>query len=94
MTFKIVHDFQIFHDCSSFVMSFIYVPDFSLLAGRGAGKERTKQNRNKMRKKSETELSLTWIRRDAHQLADDLTNQNSKEYREEFRIPLKGEEIK
>ena len=39
------------------------------------------------------ELGLTWIRRDANQLADDLTNENFKEFSPDFRIPLKGEEI-
>ena len=40
------------------------------------------------------ELGLTWIRRDANQLADDLTNENLKEFSPDFRIPLKGEGIK
>ena len=39
------------------------------------------------------ELGLTWIRRDANQLADDLTNENFKEFSPDFRIPLKGEDI-
>ena len=40
------------------------------------------------------ELGLTWIRRDANQLADDLTDENFKEFSPDFRIPLKGEGIK
>ena len=32
--------------------------------------------------------------RDANQLADDLTNENFKEFSQEFRILLKGEDIK
>ena len=40
------------------------------------------------------ELGLTWIRRDANQLADDLTNENFKVFSLDFRIPLRGEEIK
>ena len=39
------------------------------------------------------ELGLTWIRRDANQLADDLTNENFKEFSADFRIPLKGKDI-
>ena len=39
------------------------------------------------------ELGLTWIRRDANQLADDLTNENFKEFSPDFRIPLKGKDI-
>ena len=39
------------------------------------------------------ELGLTWIRRDANQLADDLTNENFKEFSPDFRVPLKGEDI-
>ena len=31
------------------------------------------------------ELGLTWIRRKANQLADDLTNENFKEFSPEFR---------
>ena len=40
------------------------------------------------------ELGLTWIRRDTNQLADDLTNESFKDFSPEFRIPLKGEDIK
>ena len=39
------------------------------------------------------ELGLTWIRREANQLADDLTNENFKEFCPKFRVPLKGEDI-
>ena len=39
------------------------------------------------------ELGLTWIRRDANQLADDLTNENFKEFSPDFRSPLKGKDI-
>ena len=39
------------------------------------------------------ELGLTWIRRDANQLADDLTYENFKELSTDFRIPLKGKDI-
>ena len=40
------------------------------------------------------ELGLTWIRHDANQLADDLTNENFKEFSPEFQIPLQGKEFK
>ena len=39
-------------------------------------------------------IGLMWIRRDANQLADDRTNENFTEFSPDFRIPLKGEEIK
>ncbi|CAE7547722.1 GIP [Symbiodinium pilosum] len=39
------------------------------------------------------EPGLTWIRREANQLADDLTNENFKEFCPEFRVPLKGGDV-
>ena len=36
------------------------------------------------------DLSLTWIRRDLNQLADDLTNEKFDSFDPEFRVPLKG----
>ena len=39
------------------------------------------------------EWGVTWIRRDANQLADDLTNENFKEFSPDFRTPLNGEKI-
>ena len=38
------------------------------------------------------DLSLTWIRRDLNQLADDLTNEKFDSFDPEFRVPLKGED--
>ena len=40
------------------------------------------------------DLSLTWIRRDLNQLADDLTNEKFDSFDPEFRIPLKGEDMR
>ena len=39
------------------------------------------------------DLSLTWIRRDLNQLADDLTNEKFDSFDPKFRVPLKGEDI-
>ena len=39
------------------------------------------------------ELQLQWIRRDLHQLADDLTNENFASFDPNFRIALKGEAL-
>ena len=40
------------------------------------------------------DLSLTWIRRDLNQLADDLTNEKFDMFDPEFRVPLKGEDMR
>ena len=40
------------------------------------------------------ELKLHWLRRDDNQLADDLTNEKFDAFDKEFRIPLKGEDMK
>ena len=40
------------------------------------------------------DMQLTWIRRDLNQLADDLTNEKFDSFDAEFRIPLKGVELK
>ena len=40
------------------------------------------------------DLSLTWIRRDLNQLADDLTNEKFDSFDPEFRVPLKGEDMR
>ena len=40
------------------------------------------------------ELQLQWIRRDINQLADDLTNEEFKEFDPDLRIVLKGESFK
>ena len=40
------------------------------------------------------DTQLTWIRRDLNQLADDLTNEKFDSFDAEFRIPLKGVELK
>ena len=40
------------------------------------------------------DMQLTWIRRDLNQLADDLTNEKFDSFDSQFRIPLKGEELK
>ena len=40
------------------------------------------------------DLSFTWIRRDLNQLADDLTNEKFDSFDPEFRIPLKGEDMR
>ena len=39
------------------------------------------------------ELKLHWLRRDEHQLADDLTNEKFDSFDKEFRVPLKGVDI-
>ncbi len=40
------------------------------------------------------DLSLTWIRRDMNQLADDLTNEKFDSFDEAFRVPLDGNLIR
>ena len=40
------------------------------------------------------DLSLTWIRRDLNQLADDLTNEKFDSFDPEFRVPRKGEDMR
>ena len=40
------------------------------------------------------DLSLTWIRRDLNQLADDLTNEKFDSFDPEFRVPLNGEDMR
>ena len=40
------------------------------------------------------ELKLQWLRRDGNQLADDLMNENFDAFDLNFRIPLKGEDMK
>ena len=40
------------------------------------------------------DLSLTWIRRDLNQLADKLTNEKFDSFDPEFRVPLKGEDMR
>ena len=40
------------------------------------------------------ELQLQWIRRDINQLADDLTNEEFKEFDSDLRIELRGENFK
>ena len=40
-----------------------------------------------------SQLELSWLRRDSNQLADDLTNEKFDSFDSEFRIPLKGEEL-
>ena len=40
------------------------------------------------------DMQLTWIRRDPNQLADDRTNEKFDSFDAEFRIPLKGVELK
>ena len=40
------------------------------------------------------DLNLTWIRRDLNQLADDLTNEKFDMFDPEFRVPLKGEDMR
>ena len=40
------------------------------------------------------DLSLAWIRRDLNQLADDLTNEKFDSFDPEFRVPLKGEDMR
>ena len=40
-----------------------------------------------------SQLELSWLRRDSNQLADDLTNEKFDMFDSAFRIPLKGEEL-
>ena len=40
-----------------------------------------------------SQLELSWLRRDHNQLADDLTNEKFDMFDSAFRVPLKGEEL-
>ena len=40
-----------------------------------------------------SQLELSWLRRDSNQRADDLTNENFDMFDSALRIPLKGEEL-
>ena len=39
-------------------------------------------------------LEPHWVRRDLNQLADDLTNEKFDSFDPEFRVPLKGEDMR